>query len=291
MRSIAAIVEMKAATRTARAKGQKIGFVPTMGALHEGHLSLVRRAKGLADVVVISIFVNPTQFGAGEDFDRYPRDLPHDAALAAEAGVDILFTPDMKEIYPPAFCSSVTVEGISKRFEGAARPGHFTGMSTIVLKLFHIVSPDVAVFGQKDAQQTAIIKRMAQDFHLDVEVVVATTVREKDGLALSSRNVYLSPAERQAALVLSSTLKKLEERVAGGDLDARGMAAQLREEVQGSPLASLEYADVVSPDDFHPIQTVVPGALAIVAARFGATRLIDNVVLHPPEERREDHVR
>ena len=198
MRSIDAIGDMKAAIRAARAKEHKIGFVPTMGALHEGHLSLVRRAKGLADVVVMSIFVNPTQFTEGGDFDQYPRNLPHDAALAAEAGVDILFAPSTKEIYPPSFCSSVNVEGIGDRFEGASRPGHFKGVATVVLKLFHIVTPDVAVFGQKDAQQVAVIKRLAQDFHLDVEVLLAQTVRDKDGLALSSRNVHLSAADRAA---------------------------------------------------------------------------------------------
>lgn len=282
MRSIDAIADMKASARAARSKEQKIGFVPTMGALHDGHLSLVRRAKGIADVVVMSIFVNPTQFGPKEDFERYPRDLPHDAALAAEAGVDILFTPDEREIYPPGCCSYVSVEGLSDRLEGVARPGHFRGVATVVLKLFHIVAPDIAVFGQKDAQQTAIVKKLAHDFNLDVEIVVAQTIREKDGLALSSRNAYLDPAERQAALVLYAALKKVESRVAEGDLDGEVLESLMRVELARQPLASVEYAAVVSSEDFEPVTTVGPGTLAVVAARFGNTRLIDNVVLHPP---------
>lgn len=281
MRSIDTIVDMKATARTARSKEQKIAFVPTMGALHEGHLSLVRRAKGLADIVVMSIFVNPAQFGPQEDFARYPRDLPHDAALAAEAGVDILFTPDEPKIYHPGFSSYVTVEGISDRLEGAARPGHFRGVATVVLKLFHIVAPDVAVFGQKDAQQTAVVKKLVHDLNLDVEIVVAQTVREKDGLALSSRNVYLTPVERQAALVLPGALKKVESRVTEGILDADALEALMRMELAREPLASVEYAALVSPDEFEPVRTVAAGTLAVVAARFGATRLIDNVVLHP----------
>ena len=285
MRSIDTIADMKAAYQTARSKDQKIGFVPTMGALHEGHLSLVRRAKGLADVVVLSIFVNPTQFGAGEDFDSYPHDLPRDAGLAAEAGVDILFTPSANEIYPNGFSSYVVVEGIGERLEGAARPGHFRGVATVVLKLFQIVQPDIAVFGQKDAQQTAVIKRLVHDFNLDVEIVVAPTVREKDGLALSSRNVHLSPAERLAAGVLGTALRRAEARVAGGDTDARGIAAQISEEIRREPLAALDYAEVVSSDEFKPVDRIVTGSLAIVAAKVGGTRLIDNVVLNPPNER------
>ena len=285
MRSIDTIADMKAAYQTARSKDQKIGFVPTMGALHEGHLSLVRRAKGLADVVVLSIFVNPTQFGSGEDFDCYPHDLPRDAGLAAEAGVDILFTPSAKEIYPSGFSSYVVVEGIGERLEGAARPGHFRGVATVVLKLFQIVQPDIAVFGQKDAQQTAVIKRLVHDLNLDVEIVVAPTVREKDGLALSSRNVHLSPAERLAAGVLGTALRRAEAHVAGGDTDARGIAARISEEIRREPLAALDYAEVVSSDEFKPVDRIVTGSLAIVAAKVGGTRLIDNVVLNPPNER------
>ena len=282
MRSIDTIVDMKAAVRTARTKEQRVGFVPTMGALHDGHLALVRRAKGLADVVVMSIFVNPAQFGAGEDYDRYPRDLARDAGLAAEAGVDILFTPSAKEIYPNGFASYVTVEGIGDRFEGAARPGHFRGVATVVLKLFQIVQPELAVFGQKDAQQLAVIRRIVHDLNLDVEVLAAQTVREKDGLALSSRNVYLSPPQREAARVLSASLKAVEGLVAEGETDARGIAALLRERIGREPLAALDYAEVVSPDEFKPVDRVAPGSLAIVAAKFGGTRLIDNAVLNPP---------
>lgn len=282
MRSIDEIEEVRAVVRSARAKETKVGLVPTMGALHEGHVSLVRRAKDLSDVVVLSIFVNPAQFGRGEDFDRYPRDLPRDAGLAAEAGVDILFTPAVDEIYPEGFSTYATVEGISDRYEGAARPGHFRGVATVVLKLLHLVQPDVAVFGQKDAQQTAVIKRLVKDLDMDVEVVVAPTLREKDGLAMSSRNAYLDPRDRAAAVILSAALKRAEGRVVEGELDARRIAASLAEEIAHEPLATLDYADVVSPSAFAPVDVVEAGCLAIVAARFGSTRLLDNVVLHPP---------
>ena len=282
MRSIDTIVDMKAASRTARSKEQKIAFVPTMGALHEAHIALVRRAKGLGDLVVMSVFVNPTQFGAGEDFDRYPRDLSRDAGLAAEAGVDILFAPGADAIYPHGFSSYVTVEGISERYEGVVRPGHFRGVATVVLKLFQIVNPDVAVFGQKDAQQVAVIRRLAEDFNLDVEIVVAPTVRDKDGVAFSSRNAYLSGAERQAARVIPAALKKAEGRVAEGELDARAVAGLLREEIGRQPMAALDYADVVSIEEFVPVERIGPEAIAIVATRFGTTRLIDNTVLKPP---------
>jgi len=281
VRSIDEIEEMRAAVRTALAKEQKVGLVPTMGALHEGHLSLVRRAKDLSDVVVMSIFVNPAQFGRGEDFDRYPRDLPRDAGLAAEAGVDILFTPGVKEIYPEGFSTYVTVEGVSDRYEGAVRPGHFRGVATVVLKLLDIVRPDVAVFGQKDAQQVAVVNRLVADLDLAVEVVVAPTVREKDGLAMSSRNAYLDPKDREAALVLSAALRRAEGRVVEGELDARRIAAVLGEEIAREPRATLDYADVVSPVSFAPVEVVEAGSVAIAAARFGSTRLLDNVVLHP----------
>jgi len=282
VRSISEIEDMRAAVRAVRVKEQKVGLVPTMGALHEGHLSLVRRARDLSDVVVMSIFVNPAQFGRGEDFDRYPRDLAHDAGLAAEAGVDILFTPSVSEIYPENFSTYTTVEGISERYEGVSRPGHFRGVATVVLKLLHIAQPDVAVFGQKDAQQNAVIKRLVADLDMDVEVMVATTVREKDGLAMSSRNAYLSPKEREAAVVISAALKRAEGRVVEGDLDARRIAGGLAEEIAREPLAAIDYVDVVSPMTFAPVDVVEPGSVAIIAARFGATRLIDNVVLHPP---------
>jgi len=282
VRSIDEVEEMRAAVRSVRGKEQKVGLVPTMGALHEGHLSLVRRAKDLSDVVVMSIFVNPAQFGRGEDFDRYPRDLAHDAGLAAEAGVDILFTPSVGVIYPEGFSTYATVEGISERYEGATRPGHFRGVATVVLKLLHLTSPGVAVFGQKDAQQTAVIKRLVQDLDMDVEVVVAPTVREKDGLAMSSRNAYLDPRDREAAVILSAALKRVEGRVVEGERDARRLAASLAEEIAHEPLATLDYADIVSAATFSPVDVVEPGSVAIVAARFGATRLLDNAVLHPP---------
>lgn len=282
MRSINSIADMKAASRASRSAGRKIGFVPTMGALHEGHLSLVRRAREQSDVVVMSIFVNPAQFAPSEDFDAYPRNLARDAGLAAEAGVDILFLPEGKEIYPPAFSTFVVVEGVPSRFEGVVRPGHFRGVATIVMKLFHIVAPDIVVFGQKDAQQTVVVRRLVLDLDLDVEITVAPTVREGDGLAMSSRNVFLSAAERKAALVLPRTLKRAEGRVAEGETDSRALAAFIGREIESEPLALLDYAEVVSPEDFQPGETIVRGALAVVAARFGKTRLLDNVILNPP---------
>ena len=282
MRSVSSIADMKAASRSARLAEQKIAFVPTMGALHEGHLSLVHLAIDLADVVVMSIFVNPAQFGPGEDFNVYPRSLSRDASLAAEAGVDILFVPGEADLYPPGFSTWVEVAGVSDRFEGASRPGHFRGVATVVLKLFQIVGPDLAIFGQKDAQQTAIVKRLVRDLDLDVEIIVAPTLRESDGLAMSSRNVYLSPEERRAARALPRALERAQARVAEGETDPRAIAALVAREVASEPLAALDYAEVVTPVDFRPAESVTTGTLAIAAASFGTTRLIDNRVLHLP---------
>ena len=273
---------MKAASRAARSAGQKIGFVPTMGALHEGHLSLVRLASDQADVVVMSIFVNPAQFGPTEDLSSYPRNLARDAGLAAEAGVDIVFLPEEKAIYPPGFSTYVEVGGVSDLFEGASRPGYFKGVTTVVLKLFQIVAPDVAVFGQKDAQQTAVIKTLVGDLDLDVEIIVAPTVRESDGLAMSSRNVYLSPEARRAALVLHRALRGAEGMASEGEIDPRRIVEAISAEIRREPLATLDYASVVSPLDFRPVTTVNKGSIAIVAAKFGTTRLLDNAILTPP---------
>jgi pantoate--beta-alanine ligase len=282
VRSITSIIDMKSASRAARAAGQKVGFVPTMGALHDGHLSLVRRAKELSDVVIMSIFVNPTQFGQGEDFDKYPRTLARDAGLAAEAGVDILFLPDDKAIYPAGFATWVEVEGVGDGLEGASRPRHFRGVATVVLKLLNIVAPDVAVFGQKDAQQSVIVRRLARDLDLDVEIIVAPTVRESDGLALSSRNVYLPPEDRLAATVLFRALKRAEAAVSTGETSAMVVATVIASEIRSEPRATLDYAEIVSPDDFSPVETIGPRSIAVVAARVGGTRLIDNVILNSP---------
>jgi len=282
VRSIDSIPDMRAASRAARAKDQKIGFVPTMGALHEGHLSLVRRARELSDVVVMSIFVNPSQFGESEDFAAYPRNLARDAALAAEAGVDLLFVPQASSVYPPGFSTFVEVAGLSDRLEGAVRPGHFRGVATVVTRLFRIVGPDVAIFGQKDAQQTAIVRRLERDLELDVEIIVAPTVRENDGLAMSSRNVRLLPEQRLAAIVLYRALRRAEARVIEGEKDPRAIEALLAREISAEPLAALDYAEVVSPDDFRPAISLAPWAMAVVAARFGGTRLLDNAVLSAP---------
>ncbi|HEY8395043.1 MAG TPA: pantoate--beta-alanine ligase [Thermaerobacter sp.] len=262
-----------------------IGFVPTMGYLHEGHLSLIRRARAECDAVVVSVFVNPLQFGPGEDYERYPRDLERDCRLAAEAGADLLFHPDAREMYPEGEPQVfVDVGDLASRWEGAVRPGHFRGVVTVVTKLFHIVQPDRAYFGQKDAQQAVIIRRMAADLNFPLEVVVCPTVREADGLALSSRNVYLAPPERRAATVLYRALQAARERLEAGERDGRALAAVMEETVASEPLARLDYAAVVSPHTLEPLETVAPGeVLLLIAARIGTTRLIDNFWLQVDE--------
>ncbi|HEX8246512.1 MAG TPA: pantoate--beta-alanine ligase [Longimicrobium sp.] len=263
-----------------RAAGKRVGLVPTMGYLHDGHLSLVDKARETADVVAMSIFVNPLQFGPTEDLDRYPRDLERDLALAASRGVDLVFAPSAREMYPGGEprISILPDEEIGGRLDGGARPGHFRGVLTVVAKLFGIFTPDVAVFGQKDLQQAVLIRRMAADLDFAVRVEVAPIVREADGLAMSSRNVYLSPDERQAALALSRALERARELYAGGERDA----AVLREalwsglSVQG---VEPEYAEVVDPHSLGPVERAADGVFCAVAARVGRTRLIDNCEL------------
>ena len=251
--------------------GCSIGLVPTMGALHAGHMSLVDRARRENDKVIVSVFVNPIQFGAGEDLARYPRSPEHDMSLLRAAGIDAIYKPSVADMYPPGASTRVTVHGVSDTLEGVARPGHFEGVATVVVKLLAATSADRAYFGQKDAQQVAVVKRLVSDLDIGVEVRVCPTVREADGLALSSRNSYLDAAQRQAAVCLSRALGVAAEAYARGEHDHDRLRGILRKSIEAEPLAELEYADVVDPATFS-----TPGSLAVVAVRIGKTRLIDN---------------
>jgi len=270
---------MKEASALARAQGRLVGFVPTMGALHEGHLALVRQVRARADLTAVSIFVNPTQFGPGEDFARYPRDLARDAEMLAAEGVDVLFAPETEEIYPPGAATVVEVEGLSGRLEGASRPGHFRGVATVVAKLLGIVHPHVAAFGQKDAQQTIVVKRMVRDLMLDVEIVVVPTLRDPVGVALSSRNAYLSPGERAAASAIPRALEAARAAAAGGERRATALLEIGREVLAAEPLLKLDYIALVDTDRLEPIERLEAESLLAVAVFAGKTRLIDNVVL------------
>ena len=271
----------RAAVAAERRKGARIGFVPTMGALHEGHLSLVDRARGLAESVVVSVFVNPSQFGAGEDFERYPRDLDRDVRMAEDRGAAIVFAPEITEMYPEPFLTTVTMRGITDGFEGAHRPGHFDGVLTVVAKLLHIVQPDVAVFGQKDAQQLAAVRRMVADLDFQVEIVAGPIVREADGLALSSRNAFLTAGDRREALALRAALGQAEALAERGVDDADRLLEAMRVELARHPDLAVDSVALVDRDSFHPLERLTEPAVAAVAARVGKTRLIDNVVLDP----------
>jgi pantoate--beta-alanine ligase len=273
------IEEMRAACRAARGAGKRLGFVPTMGALHEGHLSLVWAAKASCDVVAASIFVNPTQFGAGEDLAKYPRTFDRDRELLERDGVELLFAPAVEEMYPAGAVTWVTVEGLSERLDGRSRPGHFRGVTTVVAKLFHIVEPDVAFFGQKDAAQVAIIRRMVRDLNFPVEIVACPIVREEDGLAMSSRNAYLNGEQRKQALVLHRSLMRVRKLWESGERNAERLTAAGGEEVAGEGSVRLDYFEIVDPDDLEPAEKVGSGALVAVAAWVGTTRLIDNILL------------
>lgn len=263
---------------------QTIGLVPTMGALHEGHLSLVREARRMCEIVVVSIFVNPTQFGAGEDFDRYPRDLTKDTALLADFSVDYIFAPTPEEIYPKNFSTYVNVEGISEILEGASRPGHFRGVATVLTILFNIIRPDFAFFGQKDAQQTVVVKRLVRDLAFDTEVVVLPTVRESTGLALSSRNSYLDKEERRAAAVLYQGLRRAEELYANGERNPKKIVEAVKGEIATEPRVKIEYVNIADAETLERLDKIDDQrpALVSLAARIGATRLIDNTLLVPP---------
>jgi len=262
---------MLEASRHWRSEGLAIGLVPTMGALHAGHLSLIEEARRENPILVVSIFVNPIQFGPGEDFSSYPRDPARDAELLTRVGITAVYRPAVDSMYPPGSSTRVHVSGVSDLLEGTARPGHFDGVATVVSKLFTVVQPDQAYFGQKDAQQVAVVKRLARDLDFPVRIRVCPTVREGDGLALSSRNAYLSPDEREAALCLSSALRLAAEAYAKGERRPDQLRNSLRARLDAEPLARVEYADVVDPETFS-----TPGSLAVVAVRIGRTRLIDN---------------
>jgi len=280
MKVVTGVAGMKALARQWKREGKKVGFVPTMGYLHKGHLSLVRESKTRADVTVVSIFVNPAQFGPDEDFKKYPRDLGKDSAYLEMGGVDCLFCPDAAEIYPPGYRTYVEVHGLQDKLCGKSRPGHFRGVATVVLKLFDIVGPDLAFFGAKDAQQVLIIEKMAADLDLGVEVVTCPLVREPDGLALSSRNAYLSSDERKAALVLSISLRWAERAIGAGERDAAKVIAGIRSVIEAEPLARVDYVEAVDPADLEPLAGIRGDVLIALAVFIGSTRLIDNVRLH-----------
>jgi pantoate--beta-alanine ligase len=262
-----------------RRQGDTIGLVPTMGALHQGHLSLVELARGRTRRVVASVFVNPAQFGPDEDFNLYPRQLGTDAVLLEGAGCDLLFAPDVEALYPPGHSTFVDPGGPALGLEGERRPGHFRGVATVVCALFHLVQPEVAVFGEKDAQQLAVVRRMARDLHFDLEIVPGPTLREADGLAMSSRNAYLSAAERQAATVLHRALAAAAAAIDGGERRGDEVRRILRQVVAGEPLARLEYAEVVDTESFQPVTTLAGRVVLPIAAAIGRTRLIDNLQL------------
>jgi len=290
MEVIQKISRMRAVAAQLRAAGKRVGCVPTMGYLHEGHLSLVRRCRELADEIVVTIFVNPAQFGPGEDYAAYPRDMLRDADMLAKEGVQLIFNPTPAEIYPEGYATYVEVEGLSRVLEGAHRPGHFRGVCTVVLKLFEIVQPHVAVFGQKDAQQLAVLARMARDLNLPVEIVRAPTMREADGLAMSSRNSYLGPEERKAAAVVYRALRTLQDYAEKGEeTSAAKLKKAAMEVLRGEPLvAHVDYLALVDPRTFREVRKVKDDpVLALTAARIGKTRLIDNVLIHEARRSRE----
>ncbi len=272
---------MRARSREARARGLRVGFVPTMGYLHDGHLALIRRARELSDFVVVSIFVNPIQFGPSEDFDRYPRDPDRDRALCESEGVHVVFSPPASALYPSGFQTYVTVEHLSRPLCGASRPGHFRGVATVVAKLFHIVEPDVAVFGEKDYQQLQVIRRMVRDLDMPVEIVGVPTVREPDGLALSSRNAYLDADQRKQALALWKGIQHARELVGRGETRAEAIQRAVRGILEEAGLR-VDYVELRHPETLEPVDAVAPAALLALAAFVGKTRLIDNCVLETP---------
>ena len=281
METIHTVAWMKQVTAEARKNDRVLGFVPTMGALHEGHLSLIRAAQKQCSPVVVSIFVNSKQFGPTEDFQKYPRTLEADRAALESLGVDYLFAPPPEEIYPPGFRSAVLVEGLSERLEGRSRPGHFRGVTTVVLKLLEIVQPRLAFFGRKDAQQVRIIRQMVGDLNVDSEIVVCPIVRESDGLALSSRNRYLNEGDRRAATALYRSLESVSREIAAGERDAARLLAGLRRVIDSEPRVSLDYAEIVDADTLEPVVSLRNVCYVLLAARVGGTRLIDNALIEP----------
>ena len=279
MKIIKTIPEMKAAVGEHKSAGRTIGLVPTMGFLHEGHLSLVRAARKKADVTVVSIFVNPAQFGPKEDLKTYPRDLNRDSVMLEKEGVDYVFHPEAGEIYPHGYKTYVEVRDLQEKLCGRSRPEHFRGVCTVVLKLFQIVGPDIAFFGQKDAQQAIILRKMAKDLNLDVQVEIMPIVREADGLAMSSRNTYLSPEERAAALVLAKSLDEAKRQIDHGERRAEVILDGMRAMIGQEPLARIDYVEAVDMEDLDPVKEIVKGTLIALAVFIGPTRLIDNIII------------
>jgi pantoate--beta-alanine ligase len=280
MKICATIPEARAACRDARAGRKRLGLVPTMGALHEGHLSLVRAAKAQCDAVAVSIFVNPTQFGPTEDLSKYPRQFDRDCQLLEKEGVEILFAPSVDEIYPHGQVTWVQVEGLSEKLDGRSRPGHFRGVATIVAKLFHIIEPDAAFFGQKDAAQLAVIRRMVEDLNFPVEIIACPIVRESDGLAMSSRNAYLNREERGRGLVLRRSLEQVQQEFRAGERSTARLMSAAKEVFTREPQVVLDYFEIVDPDTLDPVEQISQKTLVAVAAYVGSTRLIDNTVLN-----------
>ena len=279
MRFIESINEIRQFVKMSRSQGKTIGFVPTMGYMHQGHLALMRQAREECDLVVVSIFVNPMQFGPSEDFSRYPRDMERDLELSRQEGVSAVFVPRVEEIYPPGFNTRVEVEGPTGCLCDLSRPGHFTGVATVVTKLFNIVLPDRAFFGQKDAQQTLVIKKMVQDLNMPLEIVVCPTFRESDGLAMSSRNVYLSPEERTQAPVLYQSLLWARDQVARGERDALYLVKRVKEMIIAQTSATVDYVEIRSVPGLEPVQVLEADSLMALAVRFSGARLIDNIEL------------
>ena len=279
METIRTVEELKRRASELRDAGSVVGFVPTMGSLHEGHLSLIRQAAALADTVVVSIFVNPTQFGPAEDFESYPRDLERDGALAAEAACDILFAPEAADVYPAHYATVVHVQHLTRRLCGAFRPGHFDGVTTVVAKLFGIVRPHLAVFGQKDGQQLAVIERMVADLNMDVTIVPGPTVREDDGLAMSSRNAYLTDDQRRDAVVLFESLELARSLYEAGETDADEVVGRMRELIDAKASTEIQYVEAVDRATMDPVSELREDAMIALAVHFGTTRLIDNIVL------------
>jgi pantoate--beta-alanine ligase len=279
MQTCTTVFEVRAACRLLRENCKRLGLVPTMGALHEGHLSLVRAAKAICDAVAVSIFVNPTQFGPTEDLAKYPRQFARDSELLKNEGVDILLAPPVEEIYPEKSITWVLVEGLSKKLDGRSRPGHFRGVATVVAKLFNIIEPDAAFFGQKDAAQLAVIRRMVRDLNFPVEIVACPIVREADGLAMSSRNAYLNPEERRRALVLHRSLQCVQEKFRAGERNSAELISTARQVLAAEPQVVLDYFEAVDPERLEPVERITQTTLIAVAARVGNTRLIDNVLL------------
>jgi len=284
VRLIENVREMQSEAESLRLAGKRIGFVPTMGYLHEGHLSLVRIARQRSDVVVVSIFVNPTQFGPTEDYDRYPRDLERDLRLAEEAGADIVFHPSVDQMYPQPYYTYVNVEKLTEPLCGASRPGFFRGVTTVVAKLFNIVKPHLAVFGQKDAQQAIVIKQMVRDLNFDVEIVVGPIVREPDGLAMSSRNTYLNPQEREDALVLYRSLQKAKELIDLGERNASNIKREMEKIITSVPTSRIDYVSIVDAQTLDEVENLSGEVLIAVAVWIGKARLIDNLAVNvrPP---------